>query len=201
MTRTAVGWIPAPVSRTGEHDLSMADQLDDLEAHELEAVKAPPDNVASPLGPQQTADAEAATWAVQWAAERPYPDMDWPEDLGAIPPQLQLHELKKTLASFPAGTGLGWDALHPRALLRLSDGLLMALLRLLFVCECRGSWPKAVALVVIVLLAKPDGGRRPIGLLPLLPRIWMRVRRAVTRQWERQNDRQYLYAGASKGAQ
>ena len=56
------------------------------------------------------------------------------------------------------------------------------------------------ALVVIVLLPKPDGGYRPIGLLPLLPRVWMRARRAEALEWERCNDRPDLYAGEGKGA-
>ena len=40
---------------------------------------------------------------------------------------------------------------------------------------------------------------RPFGLLPFLPRIWMRVRRPVTLQWEAAQSRQYLYAGAANG--
>ena len=78
--------------------------------------------------------------------------------------------------------------------------MLMALLRLLFVCECQGRWPLAVALVIIALLPKPEGGRRPIGLFPLLPRIWMRIRREVATEWERLHDRPYLYAGVGRGA-
>ena len=68
-------------------------------------------------------------------------------------------------------------------------------------CEAEGQWPAAIEMVIICLLPKPDGGFRPIGLLPVLPRIWMRARRNATRRWERCNDRPYLYAGEGKGAQ
>ena len=37
--------------------------------------------------------------------------------------------------------------------------------------------------------------------MPLLPRVWMRSRRYIAQQWERANDRPYLYAGAAKGAE
>ena len=67
-------------------------------------------------------------------------------------------------------------------------------------CESAGRWPSAVQMVIIVLLAKADGGFRPIGLIPAIPRIWMRVRRQAAKQWEQLQARPYLYAGASKGA-
>ena len=55
-------------------------------------------------------------------------------------------------------------------------------------------------LVIIVLLAKADGGYRTIGLIPALPRIWMRARRSAAKHWEDAQARVYLYAGAAKGA-
>ena len=76
----------------------------------------------------------------------------------------------------------------PRALDRLSDEQIQIPIDLIAMCERSGRWPSAIDLVVIVLLPKPDGGWPPIGLLPFLPRIWMRVTRP------------YLYAGAAKGA-
>jgi len=66
--------------------------------------------------------------------------------------------------------------------------------------ERTGNWPEAVELVIIVLLPKSDGGFRPIGLIPWLPRIWMRARRDVATSWERQHDRPFIYAGPAKGA-
>ena len=78
--------------------------------------------------------------------------------------------------------------------------MLEAVIELLQRCEKEGQWPLAVRLVVIVLLSKSDGGFRPIGLLPLLPRIWMRARRDAAQQWERANARDYLYASEAKGA-
>ena len=65
-------------------------------------------------------------------------------------------------------------------------------------CERDGEWPEVVKLVIIVLTPKSDGGFRPIGLLPLLPRTCMRTRRDVILEWDRLNDRPYLYGGGRK---
>lgn len=66
-------------------------------------------------------------------------------------------------------------------------------------CEVAGRWPDAVEeLAIIVSLPKPEGGFRPIGLLPTLSRIWSSARRAVAREWERVNERAYSYVGEAK---
>ena len=113
---------------------------------------------------------------------------------------MSLKRFKATLASFAAGTGLGWDGVHPRALLRLPDDVLRQWMALLLKCEREGRWPQLVGIVVVVLLPKPDGGSRPIGLLPHLPRVWMRARRDEAKQWEVQCDRPFLYAGSGRGS-
>ena len=53
----------------------------------------------------------------------------------------------------------------------------------------------------IVLLDKPDGGRRPIGLFPTLIRIWMRARAIIAKRWETQHADPAIHAGEQMGAQ
>ena len=60
--------------------------------------------------------------------------------------------------------------------------MLAALLRMLFLCEVRGEWPRAAALTVIALIPKPEGGRWPIVLLALCPRVWMRIRHCLVKR-------------------
>ena len=50
------------------------------------------------------------------------------------------------------------------------------------------------------MLPTPDGGWRPIGLLPTVIRIWMRARLGVLRAWQDQHERPYFYAGPGRGA-
>lgn len=53
--------------------------------------------------------------------------------------------------------------------------------------------------VIVVLLPKLGGGRRSIGLIPALPRIWSRASRHVAVEWRSANARTYLYGGAGMG--
>ena len=138
------------------------------------------------------ANAERINWSKEWAANEERIEPDWGIGDVEAPSKLVLVKFKAALATFPCGTGLGWDDCHPRALLRLPDELLEAIIVLLMRCEIEGNWPLAVRLVVIVLLTKPDGGFRPIGLLPLLPRIWMRPRRDAAQEWERLSARSFF---------
>ena len=72
---------------------------------------------------------------------------------------------------------------------------------ILVAMELLGSWAKTVDTVLIVLLPKPDGGRRPIGLFPTIVRVWMRARLQVARDWEQAHSRPCLYGGPGMGAQ
>eukprot|EP00973_Karenia_brevis_P044237 6129564-Karenia_brevis.AAC.1 len=119
------------------------------------------------------------------------------EGHGELPP-LYVDTLRRAARTFPSRTGLGWDKCHPKAIIRCSDEALLALIRLLIWCELLGRWPKSIGCILIVLLPKPDGGRRPIGLLPSIVRWWMRVRLDVAQQWQTSHDRPYFFAGPSR---
>ena len=54
--------------------------------------------------------------------------------------------------------------------------------------------------MLIALLPKAEGGYRAIGLLPLLPRLWMRTRKNVAAEWEESMQKPYLRAGKKIGA-
>ena len=109
--------------------------------------------------------------------------------------------MRAACLSFPAATGLGADNISPRALARLSDPTLARLAALLHAAERLGQWPPSMRLVSIVLLPKPDGGRRPIGLFPTIVRVWMRCRLHVARKWEEDHALPALYGGPGMGAQ
>ena len=64
-----------------------------------------------------------------------------------------------------------------------------------------GSWCEALDLVLIVLLPKSDGGRRPIGLFCTLIRLWMRARIWAARTWEATHASSSVFAGPDMGAQ
>lgn len=119
-----------------------------------------------------------------------------------VPPpvQLQQDELIRACKTIPTQTGLGWDAIHPRAIPRLSAEVLRRMVLLLLQFELNGSWPTPVGVCIVVLLPKADGGFRPIGLLPWSIRVWTRARREAVARWESAVQRPFLYAGKGMGA-
>jgi hypothetical protein len=143
---------------------------------------------------------EADTWAVLWGEGKPdcrsQPILD-PQ----IPEALRVHELRRAALTLPSYTDLAADNVAPRALARLSNELLGCLCWILHLVELQGTWPEVMRLVLITLLPKSDGGRRPIGLLPTLVRIWMRARSCIACLWEAHNACPEFYGGAGMGAQ
>ncbi len=198
-TRIPSGWIPSRVGATMAPAQDMHDaRWDDGEqqpAGSVRLVKVTAGAVATPLNSQEAVDTEADEWAEQWAeGDDRYP-IQWPAAFGARMPDPTVALVMAAAFTIPEGTGLGWDNVHPRAIARLPVALVEALIRILLAAELLGQWPRPLALVVIALLAKDDGGFRPIGLFPAWIRLWTRIRRAQAQAWELDNSRTYLYAG------
>ena len=200
------GWAASPKGPETANDAvpSEPDEFDDLQLHQ-DGGPTPTfmgssrvqtfsgSNRTTPLCDQAVVDSEANKWAELWREEASYEQLDWSgiEELPALTPEI----LRAAAASFPIGTGLGVDHIPPRALLRLSDEALTALAKLLAAMERNGQWADSLNLVLIVLLAKEDGGFRPIGLFPTVIRVWMRARTAQVRTWENGTFSKELYAG------
>ena len=198
MTRVALGWIPSPVAAVVDDDPECGDCADD--AVRLDLADAESSNVVQPLHCQQVVDAEAAKWATVWRVGTPEPSPAWPDMLGEPLPPLCVHAFVAACETFAPNTGLGWDRIHPRALLRLSRGAIVSLLRILILCEVLGEWPLAMGVVIIAMLPRTDGGLRPIGLCPGIVRIWMALRMPVARAWQAAHERPFFFAGECKGA-
>ena len=152
-----------------------------------------------PASPQQEADDEAVAWGGQWGVGLDLPPPVFPQ-LVVLPPPSTLVELYEAIRSFPASTTLGVDMLNPRIFLRLPRVFLLQLLILFAICEILGAWPTQIATVLIPLLPKKTGGRRPIGIFPSFIRLWFRLRSPIVRAWERSHARSFFYAGAGAGA-
>ena len=201
-SRNADGWCESMLVDQNGSSTCERDDLDGLSEQQLASVRgAGKDANLSPAEAQQEANQAAKDWGRQWGCERDdIEDTKWPDDLGEAPPQLWVEAVLDAAMTFPVDTGLGWDGVHPRCLGRLSSELLDWLVLILRHAEKTGEWQAAVELIIIVLLPKSDGGFRPIGLLPLLPRLWMRARRSVCISWEKMQHKPYLYGGKGMGA-
>ena len=149
------------------------------------------------LKQQDVVDAEKESWAEIWerfsgTAEAPSRKADLRNcpKLPAITPEMLVESGKL----FKKQTGLGIDLMNPRWITWLSRGLLVGLCKVLMAIEELGHWPEQVEEVLIALLPKPDGGRRPVGLLPTIERLWEKVRRPVVQEWRQTVVRQYNWA-------
>lgn len=200
-SRTADGWCENARDDDDGAKLNERDDLVGLSEEQLAAVRGTGKNeLKTWADAQQEADKCAKEWAVQWGSElEQMEDIQWPEDMGEPPPELWSEAILEAAMTFPTDTGLGWDGIHPRCLKRISKELVAWLVLILKHAEATGTWQAAVELVVIVLLPKPDGGFRPIGLLPPLQRLWMRTGKKVVVKWARANQWPYLYAGKGRG--
>ena len=154
-----------------------------------------------PASDQAEVDDAAKKWAELWEADAEYPALDFTGVDDETLPELTPAMLRAAAASFPAATGVGADAISPKALCRLPEPLLEELAQLLMAAERVGHWSDALPLVLIVLLPKDGGGFRPIGLFPTLIRVWMRARSSTARDWEELTAAPELYGAKGMGAQ
>ena len=190
-SRGPMGWLPSPSKRL------IVDSEDTLLGDAPQHQSNLPTGV--PASPQQEAGDEAQAWALQWGNGLDIPPPTFPM-LSVPPPPMLLSELYEAIRSFPPTTLLGVDAYNPRMLLRLPRQFLKQLLMLFTTCELLGQWPQQINTVLIPLLPKSDGGRRPIGNFPTFIRTWFRARASHVKRWEFGHPRSFFYAGAGMGA-
>ena len=135
------------------------------------------------LNEQGEVEHVADQWAALWQEGRP-PFIPPHGELDSGEPPLTGEILAAAAMTFPINTGLGADNMAPRAFAALPQSRLQQLAELLNRCGKEGRWPRSCELVLIVLLPKTDGGKRPIGLFPSIVRPWMRARANLLRTWE-----------------
>ena len=187
------GWAPNPIGDSTSNDCIPTEDDGDIEFQHLprstDAVGKSRvwdrhyPGCKTPLCDQATVDAEADSWAALWKEAHDYecslPVRHFIPRTPVLP-----SALRKAASTFPVGAGLGADNIAPRALNRLSDEAIQYLCKILSAMELLGSWASALRMVLIVLLPRPDGGRRPactaiprwaprelLGNLLLLPRL------------------------------
>ena len=151
---------------------------------------------------------EAATWAMHWkAAEHPSSDSDsdreWINDLNIAadeePPPLAMdeEELRQVSLSFKRHTGVSLDGIHVRHMAMLPPAARVVVALLFQVVEQLGCLPHQFQRLLIFLIPKATGGRRPIMLAPAFYRWWARARRGLADEWDEANDQPFF--AASKG--
>jgi hypothetical protein len=160
--------------------------------------------------PLDALTSEAAVWATHWAASEQPPDdisnQEWVKDLECAAlaeqplPPLDVEELRQAGLSFKRQTGVAMDGIHVRHLALLPPLALVVLAILFQVVEQLGCLPCQVQRLLIFLIPKVTGGRRPIMLAPAFYRGWTRARRQHAQEWEDANDQPFFAAGKGRSA-
>ncbi len=158
--------------------------------------------------PQDWVEHEYAQWSSLWSRLNSFAEAPWRKEEGGSAggeylelPMPGPKELRAAAMTFRVGTGTSNEVLSPRHYSWLSDILLTRVGQFLMVLERTGSWPEQVREALIHLLPKPAGGRRPIGLLASLVRLWERVRRHHVVKWRGEVHREYNWMSRGKGAE
>ena len=79
---------------------------------------------------------------------------------------------------------MGIDQSSPYHWKQLSLKAKEAIVHFLSHVEKHDIWPGYLYYHVIVLMGKPAGGSRPIALMPMLYRLWTKIRRPHLIRWE-----------------
>ena len=200
-TKVKGGWVESATVKAPQVSTEEAEVEDGLSLSQLRSALHPAVFEKQPASIQEETDLQAEAWHSEWGSELArVQEPTWPSDIGLFPPRLVEDAILEAAMTFPIGTGLGWDGLHPRCLARVSRSTVRWIACVMQEAENSGVWRKGTGPVIIVLIPKGDGAYRPIGLIPLMPRLWMRTRRIHATNWERINSRDWIYAGVGKGA-
>ena len=143
--------------------------------------------------PDSLMAAKAETWQQFWCKPRDQV-LELREDiLNLLPearrqqqswPELSMSDLEWAIKKTPVKTGLGFDQLSPSMLRSLSEEGKRHLLLLLRRMERELMLPAQALLNLVALIDRPDGGDRPITLLPMLYRLLIRMRRHRIGEWD-----------------
>ena len=153
--------------------------------------------------PQEIVDHDLVDWKKIWLRMGEGLEAPWRQAaLGPVSlPKLTGRDIGRAATSFKNATSIGCDHFPPTSLAALSDPLLQAIADFLNLTEEIGHWPAEVATALVHLIPKDDGGRRPIGVLATIVRVWERSRKLVVQKWSRQNTRPYDWATQGRSAE
>ncbi len=165
-----------------------------------ETVRAEVDGLpAITANPAAVVEAERSKWHKLWCPDEvPLETLEWPAAAPLARPTVS--SFRRAANRIPRTTGIGVEGILPADFDILDDRGIEACIDVMMACEAVGYIPKAIALILVRMIPKRDGGRRPIGLLPSLYRIWAKLRAGEVRNWEREWAREYFTAGPGKSA-
>ena len=113
--------------------------------------------------------AAAAEWKALWLSHPDQPRLEWAPSAEIEKPTVEA--FRHASRQFKENTGLGMDTFHPRRVSQLSDETVSLLVDLLWKAECKGEVPDILAFILIHLIPKRGGGKRPMVCLEYGPSV------------------------------
>ena len=125
-----------------------------------------------------------AKWKTLWVSDHPPPS--WQDVTFPQPTLKTITQLRETAKSFKNKTTKvdGW---HPKQFGYLSDKALTTLSILFGLYEKTGIWAEHQQDLLVCLIPKPDGDRRPILHFRSAFRLWSRCSQDAVRKWAKVN--------------
>ena len=158
--------------------------------------------LAMDASPQAILEADQSQWKKIWTrleGKHPAPWTTWAMQQCDCLTAITGKDVRKAAMTFSVSTAIGEDGLQPRAFQHLSNTTLESYAQVLNQAEAQGEWPSLVANSLIHLIPKPSGGRRPIGVMATLVRLYERIRRGLVCEWraKRAETCNYMTGGRS----
>ena len=99
-------------------------------------------------------------------------------------PKRTMEQLHTAIFTFKRHTGRGSDDIGPDFIKALPYKAKLELLDLFNMIQVRGVWPWQWLHIIIALIPKASDGDRPIGLSPMLMRLFFRMHKDYSQEWE-----------------
>ena len=135
-------------------------------------------------------------WLKYWLRDSWHDDAELSKsegDAGDTPlPRRSTEQLDQVCLSFKEAVGLGFDSFHPRWLLYFPAHWRERYIDILMQWEKEAVEPKEW-LHMFVLLDRPNGGDRTIGLSVAPLRIWSKIRRPLASGWEKDHSDEFFF--------
>ena len=114
-----------------------------------------------------------------------------------MPDPDRLQHLSALYADTSATSLDGFHMRHPSMISRQGA---VALSYIIALIELLGKFPSQIEWFVMALLAKLTGGFRPIGIFPMMYRLYGRIRLPIVQAWELEHDLDAFSCGPGKAA-
>ncbi len=153
-------------------------------------------------------DAYRAKYIRRWNGQlggdsetRPRTDAPWLRAARCALPRPTIDDIRSASRAFPADTATAYDGFAMRHYSLVSDAGLRTLSLVIVAMEGIGSLPPQFDALVMPMIGKERGGHRAITTATSLYRLWGRVRRPYSQEWEARHERSYFASGKGRRVQ